>query len=279
MPNFRRSIVRIPILGDIVLITYRFILALRYFIKPIRAVFVWLFRSREYANFTYSLTNSNKRYLIATLSDLLSMPYAEIEKFIYEIENDVRLKEHILLKTKTSAERKFADVEIKFCRRIGWYAIVRATKPKIVIETGVDKGLGSCVLTSALIKNSEEGFPGYYYGTDINPKAGYLLDGKYKEYGKILYGDSITSLKQLNDQIDLFINDSDHSAEYEKREYETVAQKLSPNAIILGDNAHDNNELLDFALLTGRHFIFFKEVPENHWYPGAGIGIAFKRLP
>ncbi len=24
------------------------------------------------------------------------------------------------------------------------------------------------------------------------------------------------------------------------------------------------------------HFIFFKETPLNHWYPGAGIGISYK---
>ena len=54
-----------------------------------------------------------------------------------------------------------------------------------------------------------------YIGTDINPNAGYLFDEIYSENGKILYGDSIESLK-LNAEIDLFINDSDHSAEYEK---------------------------------------------------------------
>ena len=154
---------------------------------------------------------------------------------------------------------------------------MRATKPKIVVETGVDKGLGACVLTAALMKNSEEGYTGYYYGTDINPKAGYLLSEPYSELGRVLYGDSIESLQKLNESIDIFINDSDHSAEYERREYETVQGKLAPAAIILGDNAHTNDKLLTFALATGRQFVFFQEKPLNHWYPGAGIGIAFPK--
>jgi hypothetical protein len=127
------------------------------------------------------------------------------------------------------------------------------------------------------MRNGEEGSPGYYYGTDINPKAGYLLSTPYTKFGKILYGDSIESLQKLQDGIDVFINDSDHSAEYEQREYETVKAKLSPSAIILGDNAHTNDKLLKFSLATGRQFVFFQEKPLHHWYPGAGIGIAFSR--
>ena len=34
------------------------------------------------------------------------------------------------------------DSEAFFGRRIGWYAIVRATKPKIIVEAGTKKGIG-----------------------------------------------------------------------------------------------------------------------------------------
>jgi len=32
-------------------------------------------------------------------------------------------------------------------------------------------------------------------------------------------------------------------------------------------------------LATGRHFLFLPEKPARHWYPGAGIGVAFRRKP
>ena len=114
-------------------------------------------------------------------------------------------------------------------------------------------------------------------GTDINPLAGYLLSGDYANYGSILYGDSIESLKKFDDEIDLFINDSDHSEEYEAGEYKTIANMLSQHAVILGDNSHYTDKLLEFSLETNRHFVFFQEKPKNHWYPGAGIGISFNR--
>ena len=147
--------------------------------------------------------------------------------------------------------------------------------PKIIIETGVDKGIGSVLLCSALLKNKEEGFDGRFFGTDINPEAGYLLKGKYAEVGKILYGDSIETLSQFNEKIDLFINDSDHSAEYEYQEYIAIKDKIAENAVILGDNSHTTDKLAIVSNETKRNFLFFREEPSGHWYPGAGIGISF----
>jgi len=73
----------------------------------------------------------------------------------------------------------------------------------------------------------------------------------------------------------LFINDSDHSADYEYHEYLTIAANLTPNAIILGDNSHISDSLRRFSEERKRNFLVFREKPKDHWYPGAGIGISF----
>jgi predicted O-methyltransferase YrrM len=192
-----------------------------------------------------------------------------------ELRNDTELQQTIKTALKNSPLRKFADTEIRYGRRLGWYAFIRALKPKIVLETGVDKGLGAMVICAAILRNEQEGFKGQYFGTDINPNAGYLLRGKYKEVASILYGDSIKSLNEFNGEIDLFINDSDHSAKYENQEYTTIYPKLSARAIILGDNSHATSKLSDFSESVDRKFLFFREEPLNHWYPGSGIGISY----
>ena len=97
----------------------------------------------------------------------------------------------------------------------------------------------------------------------------------YAKFGKVLYGDSIDTLSKLPVTIDLVINDSDHSPDYELREYETVAPKLSAAALVLSDNAHCCDRLLRFARATGRQFVFWQEKPRDHWYPGGGLGAAF----
>lgn len=251
--------------------------ATTYYNKKYLQILKWGFQSREYANYTYHLTPDNVMYMAQAIEVATNVPYQQVLGYFDELEQDSELKEHILQTTKNTPEWKYADKEIRFHKRLGWYAFVRILKPRVVVETGIDKGLGGVALCAALLKNKEEGFEGKYFGTDINPAAGYLLKGKYATVGKILYGDSIKSLQQFEETIDLFINDSDHSAEYEYREYQTIKDKLSENAFILGDNAHVTDKLSVFSNETNRKFIFFQEKPQNHWYPGAGIGISFKK--
>lgn len=254
----------------------RIYLASTYFNKKYCQILKWGLRSREDTNFTYHLTEDNLKYLAHTVSLVTKTDYEQVMQFLNEAQSDVQLQESILAAMEKSPGRRFADREVRFGRRLGWYAFARALKPKVIIETGVDKGLGAVLLCAALLRNREEGREGRYYGTDINPGAGYFLDGKYAEVGEILYGDSIGSLREFNSKIDLFINDSDHSADYEYEEYQTIRELLSDASLILGDNAHCTGKLADFSRETGRKFIYFQEAPLNHWYPGAGIGISFK---
>ena len=254
---------------------YRARLPWQYLKAPLGDSVSWLLTSRETTNFTYDLAPLNLRYLAATVAEVTGKSVLDIEGYIRELEADDRLREHVRLATERSRDATLADPEPRFARRLGWYSVVRATKPRVVVETGVDKGLGACVLTAALLRNRGEGFVGRYFGTDINPRAGYLLSGIYGELGEILYGDSIESLRALDHSIDVFVSDSDHSPEYEAMEYEVVAEKLCENALILGDNSHRTDRLLEFAQATGRRFLFFQEQPQDHWYPGAGIGFAF----
>lgn len=236
-----------------------------------------ILRTGEFDNFTYALTDVNLRYLAETISVVTGKPAPEIDSYIREAIGDQELAAHLhmMMKSRSGNTGRQSDA-MPFGRRFGWYAIARAIKPKVIVETGVERGHGSVLLCSALLRNAKEGFPGRYFGTDINPEAGWLLASKYAEVGKILYGDSITSLEALPETVDLFINDSDHSAEYEAREYRAIESKLSPQAIILGDNAHVTDKLALYARESGRRFLFFKEVPKKHWYPGGGIGIAYK---
>ncbi len=235
--------------------------SLAYVSKPLVYLIPWLFNSREITNYTYDLTNKNERYLASLISFILNVEINVVIGYMDELKNNEELISNIQKKIIENKLGITSDISCKFGKRLGWYAIARIMKPKIIVETGVDKGFGSCVLTSAIMKNVEEGYEGFYYGTDINEEAGFMFSNIYKPYGKIIYGDSIESLKNLSENIDLFINDSDHSAEYEEREYNVIANKLSEEAIILGDNSHVTDKLLNFSLANSRSFIFFREEP------------------
>jgi hypothetical protein len=237
---------------------------------------VWLVSSRESSNFTYDLTPRNERHLAEMLAIVTGQAPEQLMAYIRELHDDAELKRAVSGQVAALGSNSGIDPTARFGRRVGWYALVRAMKPAVVVETGVEKGLGAVVLCAALLRNAQEGRPGRYFGTDIDRGAGALFVAPYNSAGAILYGDSIESLTALDVAVDLFINDSDHSADYEAREYLVIAPKLSEGAVVIGDNAHVTDALLRFSQESDRRFLFFREEPADHWYPGAGIGFSFK---
>lgn len=256
-------------------IALRWRMARSYYRDALRHIRRWCWLDTEDSNFYYRLTALNEDQLAQMIALVVGVDPGSIRAYFDELDHDQALREHI---RKGVARADYGrDIRVEFGRRLGWYAMTRALKPRLVVETGVDHGVGSCVLASALLRNAAEGHPGRYVGTDIRREAGQLLAPPYDAVGEILYGDSVTSLRALDGPIDLFINDSDHSADYEALEYETVAPKLSDRAVLLGDNSHVTDKLSRFARTMGYAFVFFRESPAGHWYPGAGIGMAFPR--
>lgn len=274
--NALRRLASTPIFGRIGMMAYRAWTCKRTPLTSASHYLNWIVRSREYTNFTYDLEPLNLEHLAALIAHVTALPVEHIKSFMDELDRDAELREHIARRTGSKPQAALADPVARYGRRAGWYALVRASRPSVVIETGVDKGLGSVVLCAALRRNLQEGHPGRYIGTDISPDAGHLLESPYSEVGEVVYGDSVSTLEQLDTRIDVFINDSDHSAQYEATEYRVVADKLAQDAFVLGDNAHVTNELFRFAGETKRAFLFFAEKPKDHWYPGAGIGIAWR---
>lgn len=246
---------------------------LPYFIPRLILALKWAGLRTENSNFYYDLTDKNFLELAQVVSLVCNVDWSKAESFINEVRSDIELQKH--LQATFAGDRSMTDSTPLLGRRVGWYAVVRATKPRLVVETGVHQGVGAVTIISALRRNAEEGFPGRYLGTDIDPKAGVLLNKKFLEYGELVHGDSVKSLEGIDGKIDILINDSDHSEAYEAREYAVIQSKLSEGSIILGDNCHVTDALLTFSILNGRKFLFFKEEPKYHWYPGAGIGFSF----
>ena len=232
----------------------------------------WRTQETELSNFYYALEDSNIGDLSSTLSVVLGVSINEIEGYIAEIQSDVALRAHF---RNFLAENKMGDSKAEYARRIGWYAIARSTKPKLIVESGVSDGLGSCILSLALMNNASEGKSGRYIGIDINSNSGKLYARPYRDFGELIFSDSHDALSMIDSSIDLFICDSNHDKNYEYEEYVRIISKLSLNGIILGDNSHASTSLRNFSVERGRKFIFFQEKPKDHWYPGGGIGISY----
>lgn len=247
-------------------------IAYRYFDTNLNMAFKWVFSSQEDSNFYYPISKLNRNQMMQTLAVALNCKPELIRTYFAELENDQLLLRHVNEVLRKSSAG--IGSQLLYGRRIVWYAIARHIKPRLIVETGVADGLGSCVLARALQANQAEGFEGKYIGTEIDERAGRLFSKPYSNSGQIIYGDSLATLSTIDESIDLFISDSDHSENYELLEYESIINKLSPRALILGDNSHVSSTLSDFSLSNQRPFIYINETPVGHWYPGAGVGIS-----
>ena len=232
----------------------------------------WRFQKTETSNFYYSLQASNVSDLTCLLSIVLEVPINQIDCYVAELESDINLRNHF---RNFLTQNNMPDSNADYARRLAWYAIARTRKPKLIVETGVSDGIGSCILGLALERNSREGFAGKYMGIDINPNSGKLFSDPYKKFGDIVISDSLEALAKIESKVDLFISDSSHDNKYEYQEYCEIISKMSSIGIIIGDNSHASPSLRNFSIESGRKFVYFQEIPKSHWYPGAGIGISF----
>jgi predicted O-methyltransferase YrrM len=263
--------------GRVLMIPYRlFLVAAPYVGRHVLTAVKWAFVSKEHYNHTYHLTPLNRQYLASFISVVSGHPVEVIEGYMAELENDSALRETLVRRTLSSPARHYSDAEPRYGRRLGWYALLRATKPRVVVETGIDRGLGTVVLAAALKRNSAEGFSGLVYATDIVPDCGHLIDDTHKQFCRILIGDSVDHLKQFTQPVDIFLHDSDHRAEYEWAEFLAIEPRLYRESLVLSDNSQQTSKLQEFAKRTERAFLFFQDIPQDHWWIGDGMGANFR---
>jgi hypothetical protein len=231
----------------------------------------WLLRSREYTNFTYDLTPINREHLAWWCATVAGIPVAEARGYMSELDTDEEFKENIASATRHSGYRGVADQVARPGSRLGWYVLIRCLRPSCVVETGTDKGLGSCVAAAALLRNGQ----GRLTTIDVNPDAGYLLCPPYADVTELCIGDSLEVLRTLSGPVGLFIQSSFGSFAHELSELEAVAPNLEDRAVVLSARA-GSVSLPRWAERTDRRYLYFHARPKDHWYPGDGLGAAWR---
>src|SRR5260221_5913084 len=127
--------------GRLALIPFRFLfIAMPQCLRMFGTMLHWAFASKEHYNHTYDLTPLNLNYLASYIAVITGHPVSEISGYMRELERDDALRALLRERALASPDRHNSDVEPRYGRRLGWYALVRATKPHVILETGVDRG-------------------------------------------------------------------------------------------------------------------------------------------
>ena len=172
----------------------------------------------ETANFTYGLANEDE--LPGFVARATGLRVADLDGYLRELAADDDL--HGWLRTKMRRQDRTGRALVG--RRAGWYILVRALKPRIVLETGTDAGIGSAVLARALQRNADDGGrPGHLWTFDLGTDAGWATPEPLRTWVTHVRGDLRETLpkavEDLPAPIDLMIHDSDHSYEHEMFEF------------------------------------------------------------
>lgn len=131
---------------------------------------------------------------------------------------------------------------------ITWYALARKYKPKIIVETGVSMGFSSLMLLNAITRNGT----GQLHSIDIglNYSVGYMVPEEMRQRWNLIIGDTKQKLEPLLNElgrIDMFIHDSDHSAEVMSFEFELARQHLKQWGLLCSDDINYNDAWEQFV--------------------------------
>ncbi|HUK99257.1 MAG TPA: class I SAM-dependent methyltransferase [Nitrospirota bacterium] len=261
-------------LGRWILIPYRAKIALSSCSAPYYRILPWLARSKELSNFTYNYSQLSLTAAIHMVALVTQRPVQLICSYVAELQNDEQLHQHIARMTSKSDFRHFADSEFKPGRRLFYYLLARAVKPGVVVEAGLDKGLGACIIGAALLKNASEGDPGKYYGlTLLSAKDAFLFAAPYDTHGELITGDSVDFLRNSEEGIGLFIHGTTNDPAHERDQYKALQPRLGADSIVL--STWLTEMFIEFAQQLGLSVLAFHETPVKHWYPGGNIAFAF----
>jgi len=155
------------------------------------------------------------------------------------------------------------------------YAIVRALKPRLILETGVFDGSFTIFFLKGLEANYQEhGIDGKLISIDLpsyttiaestsqmkrsclppNQKPGWLIPDNLRNRWQLRLGDSLQLLPivlEEIDNIDIFLHDSLHTYSHMKFEYETVWPCIKKHGILMSHDIHWNKAFREFVKKHG----------------------------
>lgn len=227
--------------------------------------------------------------LLPVLCEAVGQPLREIEGWLAELKEDrgfLHALNAVILHEPAFAGKQFQDVEELRPYRCLLYLLVRATRPAIMVETGVHNGLGTAFLLLAMRHNGT----GRLYSIDLPPadermlaqgnrampqgrESGWLIPASLRDRHELLLGPAERLLPETLGRlggIDAFLHDSDHSYPHMAFELGLAWRYVRRGGFIACDNVEANDLWFDFVRGVAAPWWLFHsfDSPERVWAHG-----------
>lgn len=207
--------------------------------------------------------------LAGFVADALSLPADAIARGLAEAEADEQLRaDYAALRNPLLLPARLA-----LSQRALWWALVRACRPKLVVETGIRYGLGSAVLLRALELNGGEG---ELVSCDPDTTGGWLVPERLRpswNWVQACSGDGLEDALEGR-QVDLFIHDVTADHEIERSDFELALRHAAPGCILLSANGDCTSALPELCADHGLVYRHTSYQPRRHFYVSTGVGMA-----
>ena len=199
------------------------------------------------------LTCADERFLAGVTGERL----LKIRRYMDEPAHTPAFRQRISECEKTFRTASFESADLYAKKVLLQYAIVRALRPEVIVETGVANGVSSAHTLLALDKNGT----GVLHSIEIGDseylpagcETGWVVPEWLRGRWKVHLGDSrkvLPALLRELQSVDMFIHDSLHTYEHMQFEFEQAFPFVRVNGLVLADDALWNEAFWDFARAT-----------------------------
>lgn len=231
----------------------------------------YLLFDSELDNYTFDLADEDE--LARAVAEAVDASPVRIRELFDELRTDARFDSDVRARTRGRLDVKRRP---PLGRRLGWYALVRELRPQLVVECGVQDGIGSTVLLRALERNVEEGAPGRLLSFDAMPGAGWMVPDRLRQHWQLVTAyierptlDSVLAGKEVG----LVIEDTGAGHDVERLSYEGALEHAAHRLVLVSASAQVSSALKDLADERSLPYRQVAGRPKDHFHPGIPTGL------
>lgn len=231
--------------------------------------FRYLLWDPEVESYSYEIANDDE--LCAFAEANFGVTAEQARAFLAEARADPELTTRLSERTRWRFDAK---TKLPVGNRLLWYVAARATKPSLIVETGIYEGLGSLVLLRALARNAQEGADGRLVSIDVDPLCGFLVrdDPALSARWTKVIGMTSELLPEVvaGEPIGLLLQDTPHTEANQRHEFGVALRQAADPLVLIEGSGGYCPTMRELADQLGVELLHFREVAKDHFWTPPG---------